>query len=248
MKVPQDPQLLPFWNARATRTSRDSAPRRPGAPVDLVDHIVARGEGPESSAELELLRLWFSPCPPHARLAQALRDAGSTEVQAPLAVRAVVYRAQLVERGRSADPGAAHELLGRSIREARAFLESYEVSVAQVGDSVEATAWERPPFRNTLDELVLSAARFAREVARGALEQGLVVRAAIASDQGAEFVDAIGRTAVASPASQRAEALAGSLQGVAIAFEELEPALSARIAARLPGWQAQSPSLFTFSK
>jgi hypothetical protein len=246
--VPHDPQLLPFWNSRATRPRQAAATRRPGPPVDLVDHIVDRGEGPESDAELELLRLWFSPCPPHARLAQALRDAGSTEVQLPPAVRAVVYYAQLVERGRFADPGAAHELLGRVVREARAFLESYEVSIAQVGDSVAATAWERPPFHSTLEAALLSAARFAREIARGALEHGLVVRAAIASGEGAQFVDAVGRSAVASPASQRAEALAESLQGVAIAFEDLEPALSACIAARLPGWQMQSPSLFTFRK
>src|SRR5262249_2226040 len=125
-----DPTLLPFWNARATRPERETPPERPGFSTEVVDRILHQNE-PEAAAQLELLRVWFAADPPRPALERALRRAGSAMATPPPPVRAVVYLGEIASRGDLDDPGAAHELVGRAARDARAFLEAYETSVAQ---------------------------------------------------------------------------------------------------------------------
>ena len=238
--APPDPMLLPFWNARAARPERETPPQRPGFPSEMVDRILQQKE-PESAAQLQLLRVWFAADPPRPALEQALRRAGSAMAAPPPPVRAVVYLGEIADRGELEDPGAAHELVGRAARDARAFLEAYETSVAQFGDRVAFGAFERPPFRTRPDEGLVGAARFAREVARASLEHGVVVRAVVCAGDGAVYDDASGRPGLASAANVRAaELLATIRQGPAvptIAVDGGKGLLLERLQQRLAGWE-----------
>lgn len=196
--LPSPPESLPFWNVRAARPPAPAAEGKP--PAQVVDRIVAQPGGPASAAELELLRLWFAPDPPRALLERALRGAGASGVEQPETVRAVFYAGEIADPGILV-PDAAHELLGAAAREARAYLEAYESSVTQVGQMLLAVAFERPPFRGVSEEPLLSAARFALEVARGAQEYGISLRAAACAGEGSVFEDVNGHLSVASPAA-----------------------------------------------
>ena len=236
----RDPAQLPFWNAAAARPEREAAQQRPGFPQEMVDQILQRGAPPESAAELELLRLWFAPDPPRPALEQALRRAGSALAQPAPPVRALVYLGEIADPGGLGEPGAAHELLAKAARGARAFLEAYETSIGQMGDLLAVSAFERAPFRTRVDEGLVNAARFAREVAGAALEHGVAVRAAICAGEGAVFEDSAGRPALASPASPRCSELLARLRagapGPAIAIEAPEGLVLERLRQRLAGW------------
>ena len=235
-----DPMLLPFWNSRATRPARERPPDRPGSPTQLVDEILQQKE-PESAAQLDLLRVWFAADPPRPALEQALRRAGAAVAASPPAYRAVVYLGEIAGRGAMEEPGAAHELVGRAVRDARAFLEAYETSMAQFGDRLALGAFEAPPFRTRPDEGLVGAARFAREVARASMEHGVVVRAVVCAGEGAVYDDAAGRLNLASRATVRAaELLATIRQGPAvptIAVDGAKSLLVERLQQRLAGWQ-----------
>jgi hypothetical protein len=185
--------------------------------------------------------MWFSSDPPRAALEQALRRAGSAMAEPPPPVRALVYLGEMAAFGRMDAPGAAHELLGHAARDGRAFLEAYETSVIQIGDRLAVTAFERPPFRTRPDEGLVGGSRFAREVARSALEHGVVVRAVVCAGEGAVYDDALGRPALASPATVRAaEILATIRQGPAvptIAVDGATGLLLERLQQRLADWQ-----------
>ena len=231
------PEQLPFWNARAARPPGSGALQ--GAPRELVDSIVERG--PTNQGELELLRAWFAPDPPRAIIDRALRAAGAPLPPAE-AVRAVVYFGEIADPGTLYDPEAAHELFGRAAREARAYLEAYTSSVVQVGPMLAAIAFERPPFRTGADEALLSAGRFAQEVARAALERGIRVRAVVSVGEGTVFEEVNGRTAVASPSIARASVLLSHLRRLhphraAFAVEGASPLLATALGQRLLGWE-----------
>ncbi|HYZ87847.1 MAG TPA: hypothetical protein VE620_00995, partial [Myxococcales bacterium] len=237
--APRDPSLSPFWNAAAARPQRESPPRRPGFATDVVDQILAQKE-PESASELELLRLWFGADPPRPALEQALRRSGSAMAEPPPPVRALVYLGEIGAFGRMDEPGAAHELLGHAARDARAFLEAYETGMSHIGDRLAVTGFERPPFRTRPEEGLVGGTRFAREVARAAVEQGVVVRAVVCAGEGAVYDDASGRPSLASPAMVRAaELLAVIRQGPAvptIAVDGVTGLMLERLQQRLADW------------
>ena len=235
-----DPFLRPFWNAGATRAERESEPQRPGFPTEVVDGILAQKE-PESAAQLELLRIWFGGDPPRPALEHALRRAGSAVAEPPPPVRALVYLGEIGAFGRMDELGAAHELLGHAARDGRAFLEAYETSLSHIGDRLAVSGFERPPFRTRPDEGLVGGTRFAREVARAALEQGVVVRGVVCVGEGAVYDDASGRPALASPAMVRAaELLAIVRQGPVvptIAVDGVTGLLLERLQQRLADWE-----------
>ena len=237
------PEGLPFWNARASRP-----PAMSGVPLavtasGIVDALVARPGGPRSAAELELLRLWFAPDPPRTLLDRALRGLGAPGVaEAPL-VHAVFYAGEIADPGILVDPCAAHELFGAAALEARAYLEAYESTVVQMGGSLLAVAFERPPFRAAGEEPLLSAARFALEVARGAAERGIAVRGAACSGEGFVYEDVTGRPAVASEAAARAALLLAGLRPLsplrsAFALAGASLLLQTLLGHRLAGWDS----------
>jgi hypothetical protein len=235
-----DPLLVPFWNAAAARSERESPPQRPGFPTEVVDSILAQKE-PENAAQMELLRVWFSAGVPQAALERALHRAGSAMAEPPPPVRALVYLGEMAGFGLMDAPGAAHELLGHAARDGRAFLEAYETRVAQIGDRLAVTAFERPPFRTRPDEGLVGGSRFAREVARTTMEYGVVVRAVVCAGEGSVYEDAAGRPAIASAATVRAaEILATIRQGPAvptIAVDGATGLLLERLQQRLADWQ-----------
>jgi len=220
-----DASQLPFWNARATR---------PPGPLRPESELLAGGGAPESAAELELLRLWFAPDPPRPLVARALS-------QPREAVRGIQYLGEIASRGTLAEPGEAQELLGRAARDARGFLEAFETSLAQVGDLLAVTAFERPPFRTHADEGLIAGARFAREVARAAWEHGIAVRAAVCAGLGGAFDDANGRAALALSTPAQAEALLGRLRAgparPALAVAGAQGLLIEQLRLRLSGWE-----------
>ena len=142
---------------------------------------------------MELLRIWFGGDPPRPALEHALRRAGSAVAEPPPPVRALVYLGEIGAFGRMDELGAAHELLGHAARDGRAFLEAYETSLSHIGDRLAVSGFERPPFRTRPDEGLVGGTRFAREVARAALEQGVVVRGVVCVGEGAVYDDASGR-------------------------------------------------------
>jgi hypothetical protein len=235
-----DPTLLPFWNVRAARPERETPAQQPGTPREVVDRILQQKE-PESAAQLELLRIWFAGDPPRPALEHALRRAGSAAAAPAPPVRAVVYLGEIAARGAMQDPGAAHELVGRAARDARAFLEAYETSVAQFGDRLAFGAFERPPFRTRPDEGLVGAARFAREVARTSFEYGVAVRAVVCAGEGAVYGDASGRPGLASAATVRAAELLAVIRGgpavPTIAVDGGKGLLLERLKQRLAGWE-----------
>src|SRR5216683_3692542 len=212
--VAPDPSLLPFWHARAQRAARANSPKRSGFPGEVVDQILDERQQMESPEELQLLRLWFAPDPPHHLLAHALRAAGSAQAEVTPIVRSVFYLGEIANRGDSVDLAASHELLGRAAREASAFLEPYQSRMSQVGEMLALAAYKRPPFRIGPDEGLVGVARFARELARSALEHGIVVRGAICPGEGSLFHDANGELDIAAGSSARAAALLAKLRNV----------------------------------
>ena len=244
--VAPDPSLLPFWHARAQRAARANSPKRSGFPGEVVDQILDERQQMESPEELQLLRLWFAPDPPHHLLAHALRAAGSAQAEVTPIVRSVFYLGEIANRGDSVDLAASHELLGRAAREASAFLEPYQSRMSQVGEMLALAAYKRPPFRIGPDEGLIGVARFARELARSALEHGIVVRGAICPGEGSLFHDANGELDIAAGSSARAAALLAKLRNVTarptIAIEGVTGALRERIRQRLRGWEVVASS------
>jgi len=232
------PQALPFWNMRATRP--EAPPPEDGASESQrIDEVAARG--PRTAAELELLRTWFSLDPPRALIERALRAAGVQEPQPPV-VRAVFYAGEIADPGPRLSPQAAHELLGFVAHRARAYLEAYESAATQVGPVLSAVAFERPPFYTGIDAALLSAARFAMEVSRSALEQGAVVRAAVCADEGTVFDDLNGQPTVASSGGKRAADLLAAARAIAgdrpaFALEGASDLVVALLIQRLAGWE-----------
>src|SRR5438874_2714130 len=133
--------------------------------AERLSEIAARG--PRSAAELRLLRTWFSLDPPRALLERAFRDAGLPIPERP-PVRAVFYAGEVAHPGPQLTVREAHELLGFVAHRARAFLEAYQSAATQVGPVLSVVAVERPPARGGRDAALLSAARFAQEIARSA--------------------------------------------------------------------------------
>jgi hypothetical protein len=246
--LPAPPARLPFWNARAVRPAAPAPEPLAATPSGVVDALVARPGGPATAAELELLRVWFSPDPPRTLLDRALRGTGGPGAAEAPPVRAVFYAGEIADPGILVGADAAHELFGAAAREARAYLEAYESTVVQMGPALLAVAFERPPFRTTGEEPLLSAARFALEVARGAQEHGIRVRGAACSGEGAVYEDVGGRAAVASPAATCAGELLAALRGLsphrsAFALLGASGLLLTLLGQRLAGWQesAQKP-------
>lgn len=242
--LPSSPETLPFWNSRAVRP-----PAPPSGPTGEAERLAELARrGPASEAELELLRAWFTLEPARPVLHSALRASGAAEARSPT-VRAVFYAGEIVDPGAKLSPAEAHELLGFGAHRARAYLEAYESEMTQVGPSLSALAFERPPFRARPDAALVSAARFAQELGRSALEQGVVVRGAVCADEGTVFYDVNGRCGVASPGAQRAAHLltlarAAAPHRPAFALEGASPLIVALLEQRLTGWQrvADAPS------
>src|SRR3954468_9618216 len=231
-------EALPFWTVRAVRPEK-TAHATPGGESERLGQIAARG--PQSAAELRLLRTWFSLDPPQPLLERALRDAGFHLKQRP-PVRAVFYAGEIADTGPQLTAREAHELLGFVAHRARAFLEAYESAATQVGPMLSVVAFERPPSRAALDAALFSAARFAQEIARSALDQGVVVRAAVCVGEGAVFEDVNGRVAVASPASRRAAELLATARAIApdraaFALEGASELVATLLTQRLAGWE-----------
>jgi len=240
-----DPTLLPFWNVRSQREEESAPPRPRGAAAhDVVESIVEANERPESMAELRLLRAWFSVDMPKPILEEALRQLGVEEGQVGPPKRALVVLVELVDGGSFADPGAAHEIVGRAARKARAFLEAYETTTIQLGNLLAVSAFEAPPFRTRPDEGLVSGVRFARELIRAAVEWGLTLRAAVCAGEGGVYEDAEGRPGLASPATARAwellTALRGGPEGTAIAVDGAVGLVRERVQQRLRDWTAES--------
>jgi hypothetical protein len=105
-----------------------------------------------------------------------------------------------------------------------------------------AVAFARPPFRAAQDAALFSAARFAQEIARSALEQGVRIRAAVTGGEGALFDDANGQPAVDSPGAARVAELLDLIRPIApdrpaFAFEGASFVVIALLQQRLSGWQ-----------
>jgi hypothetical protein len=246
MPVRVDSTMLPFWYGRATRPERPPNAARIASPKEIVDQILGHREGPESAAELQLLRIWFQPDPPRPVLEQALRAAGGFPDAPAPRLRVHQYVAEVIDRGTLADPAGADELLGRAAREAVPFLEPYESTAEQVGEVLVVAAFERPPFGNHSEDGILKLARFAREVAQATLEHRITIRAAICAADGALFEDASGRVNLASPSRARAAELLRTLScsspGSLLAVETTDTALREAIQQRMTGWKLEPSS------
>lgn len=238
------PEALPFWTVRAKRPELPPQPSA-GGEAGRLGEIAA--EGPCSAAELRLLRTWFSLDPPRPLLERAMRDAG-IEAPPPPPVRAVFYAGEIADSGSQLTPREAHELLGFVAHRARAFLEAYASAATQVGPLLSVVAFERPHARAGLEAALFSAARFAQEIARSALDQGVIVRAAVCAGDGVVFEDVNGRPAVASPASRRATALLAAARAIApdrpaFALEGASELVVALLGQRLTGWEPAAEEL-----
>ena len=237
-RIETGPEVLPFWTMRAVRPELPQQPS-PASVSERLAEIAARG--PRSAAELRLLRTWFSLDPPRALLEHSFRDAGFTVPERP-PVRAVFYAGEVADPGPQLAPREAHELLGFVAHRARAFLEAYQSAATQVGDVLSVVAFERPPARAGGDAALLSAARFAQEIARSALDQGVVVRAAVCVGEGAVFEDVNGKVAVASAAARRATELLAAARAIApdraaFALEGASELVVTLLGQRLAGWE-----------
>ena len=136
----------------------------------------------------------------------------------------------------------AHEPLGFLSHRAHAFLEAYGSAASQVGPVLSVVAFERLPARATLEAALLGAARFAQEIARSALDQGVIVRAAVCVGEGVLFEDVNGHPAVASLASRRASELLAAAREIApgraaFALEGASELVVALLGQRLAGWE-----------
>ena len=236
--LPAGPEALPFWTVRAVRPELPAEPDR-GGEAQVLGEIAARG--PRTAAELRLLRTWFSLDPPRPLLERALSDAGLSGLSRP-AVRAVFYAGEVADAGTQLTSREAHELLGFVAHRARAFLEAYGSAASQVGPVLSVVAFERLPARATLEAALLGAARFAQEIARSALDQGVIVRAAVCVGEGVLFEDVNGQPAVASLASRRASELLAAAREIApgraaFALEGASELVVALLGQRLAGWE-----------
>jgi hypothetical protein len=232
------PEVLPFWTVRATRPELPPEPSA-GGESERLGEIAA--QGPRTAAELRLLRTWFSLDPPRPLLERAMRAAG-IESTAPPPVRAVFYAGEIADPGPQLTPREAHELLGFVAHRARAFLEAYASAATQVGPLLSVVAFEHPHVRAGLEAALFSAARFAQEIARSALDQGVVVRAAVCAGDGVVFEDVNGRPAVASPASRRATDLLAAARAIApdrpaFTLEGASELVVTLLGQRLSGWE-----------
>lgn len=236
---------LPFWTVRATRPEVPPEPAA-GGEGERLGEIAARG--PRTAAELRLLQTWFSLDPPRPLLERAMRDAGLQATSRP-PVRAVFYAGEVADAGRHLTVREAHELLGFVAHRARAFLEAYASAATQTGPLLSVVAFERPHARAGLEAALFSAARFAQEIARSALDQGVIVRAAVCAGDGVVFEDVNGRPAVASPASKRATDLLAAARAIApdrpaFALEGASELVVTLLGQRLSGWEraAEGPA------
>jgi len=241
-RIDVGPDVLPFWTIRAVRPELPPLPPSQASAAERLSQIAARG--PASAAELRLLRTWFSLDPPHARLERAFRDAGFPVPDRP-AVRAVLYAGEVADPGPRLTPSEAHELFGFVAHRARAFLEAYQSEASQVGPALSVVAFERLPGSAGVDAALLSAARFAQEIARSALEEGVLIRAAVCVGDGELFEDIDGRTAVVSPASRRASELLGSARvaapdRAALVLQGASRLIVTLLGQRLAGWERAS--------
>ncbi|HYS08803.1 MAG TPA: hypothetical protein VEP66_08660 [Myxococcales bacterium] len=232
------PEALPFWTVLAVRPELPPQPS-PASVSERLAEIASRGA--KSAAELRLLRIWFSLDPPAPLLENAFREAGLT-VPERGPVRAVFYTGEVADKGPRLTSQEAHELLGYVAHRARAFLEAYQSAATQIGPVLSVVTFERPPPRAGGDAALFSAARFAQEIARSALDQGAVVRAAVTVGEGAVFEDVNGRPAVASPASRRANELLAIARTVApdrpcFALEGASELVVTLLGQRLTGWE-----------
>jgi hypothetical protein len=232
------PEALPFWDANATRPP--GAPLTGAAKEQGVRLAEIAAQGPKTDAELEVLRTWFSLDPPPPLLHRALRAAG-VEQREPSRVNAVFYLGEIADVGKRLDLPAAHELLGFAAQRARAFLEAYQSAISQLGPELSAVAFARPPFRAGPDAALYGAARFAQEIARSALEQGVHVHAAVSAGEGAVYCDANGTPSVTSPSAARVAELLAALRPLAgsrpaFALEGASFVVITLLAQRLAGW------------
>jgi hypothetical protein len=235
------PEVLPFWTVRALRPELPPEPS-PGGEAERLGEIAARG--PRSAAELRLLRTWFSLDPPRPLLERATREAGLQQGSRPQ-VRAVFYAGEVADAGPQLTSREAHEFLGFVAHRARAFLEAYATAATQVGSLLSVVAFESPPARAGVEAALFSAARFAQEIARSALDQGVIVRAAVCAGEGDPFEDVNGRTAVSSPASRRATELLGLSRAIApdrpaFTLEGASELVVTLLGQRLTGWERAS--------
>jgi hypothetical protein len=190
------------------------------------------------------LRTWFSLDPPRALIERAMRDTGLSTGEGP-PVRAIFYAGEIADPGPRLTPREAHEFLGFVAHRARAFLEAYASAATQIGPVLSVVAFERPPARAGIEAALFSAARFAQEIARSALDQGVIVRAAVCSGEGVVFDDVNGRPAVASKASRHAAELLAAAREIApdrpaFALEGASDLVVALLGQRLAGWERAS--------
>jgi hypothetical protein len=244
---------LPFWDLNATRPAGSgvaaggagfagdgrSAKARSIGDATVRLHEIAT-QGPKTDAELELLRTWFSLDSPPPLLERALRNAGVERPQATQ-VRAVFYLGEIADPGKQLPLPAAHAMLGFAAQRARAFLEAYESAISQLGPELSAVAFARPPYRAGMDAALYGAARFAQEIARAALEQGIRVRAAVSAGEGAVYDDANGTPSVTSPSAARVAELLAALRPLAgnrpaFALEGASFAVLTALSQRMAGW------------
>jgi hypothetical protein len=237
-RLEASPEVLPFWTVRAVRPEVPP-PAGAGGEAQRLGEIAARG--PRTAAELRLLRTWFSLDPPRPLLERAMRDAGLSGTERP-PVRVVFYAGEVADPGSRLTAREAHELLGFVAHRARAFLEAYGSAATQVGPMLSVVAFEPPPARAGLEAALFSAARFAQEIARSALDQGVIVRAAVCSGEGVVFDDVNGRSAVASPVARRATDLLAAAREIspdraAFALEGASELVVTLLGQRLAGWE-----------
>ncbi|HET9754127.1 MAG TPA: hypothetical protein VFP52_14235, partial [Myxococcales bacterium] len=237
-RVDAPAEALPFWTVRASRP--DVPPQESQAGADERLGEIA-GRGPQTAAELDLLRIWFSLDPVQPLLDRALRAVGVALPHHPT-VRAIFYAGEIVHPGPHLSARAAHELLGFVAHRARAFLEAYESAATQVGPALSVVSFEKAAGGAGGDAALFSAARFAQEIARSAFDHGVVVRAAVCVGEGAVFEDVNGRPAVASLAARRAAELLAAVRAIsprrpALALEGASELVMTLLGQRLTGWE-----------
>jgi hypothetical protein len=250
----ETPRVLPWWHAGAEREPGAIAAARPGmdafALIDgLLEQASFRGE---KQSALRLLRGFFDSGTPPLALELLLRDAGAPPLRPRQSVPTFVYLGRVAQPESLSEPGAPNELLGRAALQARAWLEGWETSAAQIGEFLALLCFQKVPQPTNGSGALLAAARFAREVASTALEAGVVVRAALAFGGGTTFTDVNGEESVATPAAERVGTLLAAVRKQQadsqappaaspwIVFDLAEGAALQQEALRkwLPGWQS----------
>jgi hypothetical protein len=189
--------LLPWWNLRARRPAGGEGEGSAEARVAAL--LSPEGVALEESAsDLSLLRTWVLP---EAR-PWALELEGTSSLRA--SARAVAYVAEIIPPTPS-HLGAAQEAVASAVREARAWLHGWTVSLAQAGTQL----WMVGSSADGAD--MAGVLRFAREVARATIAHGVRIRAAVAAGSGAVFRDLEARPSVASDVAARAAAAVAAL-------------------------------------